>query len=241
MTPLGIKMSRARNGVSRRHGEVARQMWQSLFPERPADTVPIGHVTNGVHVPTWMAPRMRELLDRHLGDGWESRAADPETWRGVDDIPDAELWEVRNALRAEFVQHVRERSVANRLARDEPRWYVEAAEHGFDEHALTFGFARRLAGYKRIQLLTLDPQRAASVLENKDRPAQMILAGKAHPQDEEGKHARRGSSRSSASRGDEPRRVPRQLQPRDRRPMVAGCDVWINVPGRRSRRAARAA
>ena len=98
MTPLGIKMSRSRNGVSRRHGEVARQMWQSLFPERPADTVPIGHVTNGVHVPTWTVPRMRDLLDRYLGMGWEARAADPDTWRGVDDIPDAELWAVRNAL-----------------------------------------------------------------------------------------------------------------------------------------------
>ena len=231
MTPLGIKMSRARNGVSRRHGEVARQMWQSLFPERPADTVPIGHVTNGVHIPTWMAPRTRELLDRHLGAGWEARAADPATWRGVDDIPDAELWDLRNALRAEFVQKVRERSVASRLARDEPRWYVEAAEHGFDEHALTFGFARRLAGYKRIQLLTLDPQRAEAMLENNERPVQMVLAGKAHPQDEEGKRAAQGlfgfkRDKSEASRLSflDNYSLETALN------MVAGCDVWINVP-----------
>ena len=231
MTPLGIKMSRSRNGVSRRHGEVARQMWQSLFPERPADTVPIGHVTNGVHVPTWTVPRMRDLLDRYLGSGWEARAADPDTWVGVDDIPDAELWAVRNALRAEFVQDVRERSVANRLARDEPRWYVEAAEHGFDENALTFGFARRLAGYKRIQLLTLDPARAASVLENKDRPAQMVFAGKAHPQDEEAKHAAQGLFTFER----EPAAMSRiafldnySLSIAEH--MVSGCDVWINVP-----------
>ncbi|MFI5285311.1 MAG: alpha-glucan family phosphorylase [Candidatus Dormibacteria bacterium] len=231
MTPLGIKMSRSRNGVSRRHGEVARQMWQSLFPERPADTVPIGHVTNGVHVPTWMVPRMRELLDRYLGDGWDTRAADPDTWRGVDDIPDAELWALRNALRTEFVQHVRERSVANRLARDEPRWYVEAAENGFDEHALTFGFARRLAGYKRIQLLTLDPARAASVLDNKDRPAQMVFAGKAHPQDEEAKHAAQGLFTFER----EPAAMSRiafldNYSLATAEHMVAGCDVWINVP-----------
>jgi glycogen phosphorylase len=231
MTPLGIKMSRARNGVSRRHGEVARQMWQSLFPERPADTVPIGHVTNGVHVPTWMAPQMHELLDGYLGAGWETRAADPETWRGVDDIPDSELWAVRNALRADFVRRVREQAVANRLARDEPRWYVEAAEHGFDEHALTFGFARRLAGYKRIQLLTIDPQRASSVLDNKDRPTQMILAGKAHPQDEEGKHAAQGLFTFVHG----PAAVGRvafldNYSLSTALGMVAGCDVWINVP-----------
>jgi starch phosphorylase len=231
MTPLGIKMSRSRNGVSRRHGEVARQMWQSLFPERPADTVPIGHVTNGVHVPTWTVPRMRDLLDRYLGAGWEARAADPDTWRGVDDIPDEELWAVRNALRAEFVQHVRVNSVANRLARDEPRWYVEAAEHGFDENALTFGFARRLAGYKRIQILTLDPARALSVLDNKDRPAQMVFAGKAHPQDEDAKHAAQGLFTFER----EPAAMSRvafldNYSLSIAEDMVSGCDVWINVP-----------
>jgi starch phosphorylase len=138
---------------------------------------------------------------------------------------------VRNALRAEFVQDVRERSVANRLARDEPRWYVEAAEHGFDENALTFGFARRLAGYKRIQLLTLDPARAASVLENKDRPAQMVFAGKAHPQDEEAKHAAQGLFTFER----EPAAMSRiafldnySLSIAEH--MVSGCDVWINVP-----------
>jgi len=231
MTPLGIKMSRARNGVSRRHGEVARQMWQALFPERPADTVPIGHVTNGVHVPTWMAPRMRSLLDRHLGSGWEQRAADPETWRGIDDIPDAELWDVRNAMRADFVRMVRERSVASRLARDEPRWYVEAAEAGFDEHALTFGFARRLAGYKRIQLLTMDSQRALNLLENKERPVQIVLAGKAHPHDEEGKHAAQGLfgfKRSPA--GASHFSFLDNYSLATAKHMVGGCDVWINVP-----------
>ncbi len=231
MTPLGIKMSRARNGVSRRHGEVARQMWQSLFPERPADTVPIGHVTNGVHVPTWMAPRMRALLDRHLGAGWEQRAADPETWRGVDDIPDADLWEVRNAMRADFVQMVRVRSVASRLARDEPRWYVEAAETGFDEHALTFGFARRLAGYKRIHLLTMDSQRALNLLENRDRPVQIILAGKAHPHDEEGKHAAQGLFAFKRSPdGASHFSFLDNYSLSTAKHMVGGCDVWINVP-----------
>ena len=170
MTPLGIKMSRARNGVSRRHGEVARQMWQSLFPERPADTVPIGHVTNGVHVPTWTVPRMRDLLDRYLGAGWEARAADPTPGAASTTSPTRSCGQCATPCAPSSCSTFACNSVANRLARDEPRWYVEAAEHGFDEHALTFGFARRLAGYKRIQILTLDPARALSVLDNKDRP-----------------------------------------------------------------------
>lgn len=231
MTPLGIKMSRAANGVSRRHGETARLMWQPLFPERPVETVPIGHVTNGVHVPTWMAPPMRALLDRYLGEGWMRHADDPATWQGVDAIPDEELWAVRSQLRADFVAYVRERSVAHRLARGEPRWYVEAAEHGFDPEALTVGFARRLAGYKRIGLLTLEPQRVADLLADTAHPVQMVLAGKAHPQDEEGKHSPQSLFRLKGM----PQVAQRVsfidnygLGTAER--MVAGCDLWLNLP-----------
>src|SRR5207302_9807419 len=163
-----------------------------LFPERPVEAVPIGHVTNGVHVPTWIAPQMREMFDRHLGPGWLEHADQPETWQAIDAIPDEELWAVRNALRAELVAYVRDRTVVHRLARGEPRWYVEAAERGFDEHALTMGFARRLAGYKRIYLLTMEPQRINQLFDNPSRPLQMVLAGKAHPQDEEGKRSAMG-------------------------------------------------
>ncbi len=231
MTPLGIKMSRAANGVSRRHGDVARQMWQPLFPERPVDTVPIGHVTNGVHVPTWIAPRVRSLLDRHLGEDWIRHAADPATWRGIDDIPDEELWEIRNQQRADFVAYVRDKTVANRLARGDPRWYVEAAEKGFDPAALTIGFARRLAGYKRIHLLTLEPQRVTSLLERSDRPVQLVLAGKAHPQDEEGKRSAQGlfgfkNVQHVAERVTflDNYSLGTAVQ------MVAGCDLWVNLP-----------
>jgi starch phosphorylase len=231
MTPLGIKMSRAANGVSRRHGEVARQMWQSLFPERPVDAVPIGHVTNGVHHPTWVAQPMRELLNKHLGSDWINKQADPETWSGVDSIPDEELWSVRNALRAEVVAYVRDRTIASRLARGEPRWYVEAAEQGFSPDSLTMGFARRLAGYKRIYLLTMDPQRVARLFENDERPVQIVLAGKAHPQDEEGKRSAMGlfgfkQVPNAAERVSflDNYTLATALQ------MVAGCDVWINLP-----------
>ncbi len=231
MTPLGIKMSRSAGGVSRRHGEVARQMWQPLFPERPVDTVPIGHVTNGVHVPTWLAPRMRDLLDGYLSSGWMDHAEDPAMWEAVERIPDGELWAVRNAQRAEFIEFVRERTIVNRLARGESRDYVEAAERGLDPSTITIGFARRLAGYKRIHLLTLEPQRAAALLANPERPVQLVLAGKAHPQDEEGKHSAQGLFNL--------RGVPHAAERVTfldnyglgiAEQMVAGCDLWVNVP-----------
>jgi starch phosphorylase len=206
-------------------------MWQPLFPERPVDAVPIGYVTNGVHLPTWMAPRMRDLLDRALGEGWVEHADDPETWKGVDDISDEDLWSARTAMREEFVAFVRDRSVASRLARGEQRWYVEAAERGFEPGALTIGFARRLASYKRIALLTMDPQRVADLLGDAARPVQVVLAGKAHPQDEEGKRAAQGlfgfrRDQAEASRLSflDNYSLATALN------MVAGCDVWINVP-----------
>jgi glycogen phosphorylase len=231
MTPLGIKMSRFANGVSRRHGEVARQMWQPLFPERPVDTVPIGHITNGVHLPTWMAPATRALLDRHLEEGWVSRAADPQTWRAVEDIPDAELWALRCRLRAEFVEYVRDRSVATRLARSESREMVEAAERGYSADALTIGFARRLATYKRLYLLTLEPQRVAKLIANEAHPMQLILSGKAHPNDEEGKRSAQGlfsfkelahAAERVAFLDNYDLSIASQL--------VSGCDLWVNLP-----------
>jgi starch phosphorylase len=231
MTPLGIKMSRAANGVSRRHGEVARQMWQPLFPERPVDTVPIGHVTNGVHVPSWMAPSMRELLDRHLAPGWLARQADPDTWAAVDNIPDEEVWQLRSLLRAEFVEYVRERSVATRLARSDGRDLVAAAERGFSADSLTIGFARRLATYKRLYLLTMEPQRVADLVSSQDHPIQLILAGKAHPDDEDGKRSAQGlfSFRLTAHAGERVAFLDNYDLGIAAR-LVAGCDLWVNLP-----------
>ena len=120
VTQAALRMSRAANGVSRRHGEVSREMWSALWPERAADEVPIGHVTNGVHVPTWIGVPMRETLDRHLGADWMQRVADPQTWEGVDRIPDVELWQAREIQRAEMVEFVRRRSTLDRPAQRTP-------------------------------------------------------------------------------------------------------------------------
>src|SRR5205823_9700791 len=126
-----------------------------MWAGRDVDDVPITYVTNGVHLPTWLGRPMCELLDRHLGDGWPDRATDPATWAPVDAIPDAELWAVRRAQREGLISYVRRRAVVDRLARDEPRPYAEAAA-AFDPDVLTIGFARRLATYKRLNLLLQD-------------------------------------------------------------------------------------
>ncbi len=230
MTELALHTSRAANGVSRRHGEVARAMWRGLWPERDAGAVPIGHVTNGVHLRTWMAPAMRELLDRHLGAGWCERAADPWRWAAVERIPDEALWAVREALRAELVEYVRRRSVADRLARGEPLDYAEAAARTFDPAALTVGFARRVASYKRLHLLIGDPARALGLLRG-ERPLQVLIAGKAHPRDDDAKRL----VQAVFALKREPQVGARVAFLEDydlsmAARLVAGCDVWVNLP-----------
>jgi glycogen phosphorylase len=228
VTQFALRTSRSANGVSRRHGEVARGMWAGLWPERPVDEVPIGHVTNGVHLPTWLGGPMRALLDRHLGEDWLARADDPATWEPVDGIDDAELWAVRNEQRAELADWARERSIADRLGRDEPREYAEAP--GFDPDVLTIGFARRLATYKRLHLLLRSADRIADLLGD-DRSIQILLAGKAHPKDEDAKH----SLQALFSRKGIPQIGRRVAYIEDYdlsigARLTRGCDAWINVP-----------
>jgi starch phosphorylase len=230
MTVVGLRGSRSANAVSRRHGEVARAMWQPLFPGRSVDDVPITHVTNGVHVPTWLAPPMRALLDRHLGDGWLAHADDPSTWAPVDAISDAELWAARGEARAHLIERCRIRATTDRLRRGEGIDYAEAMQHGFDPDCLTIGFARRLATYKRLYLLSLRPERALGLLAG-DRPVQFVFAGKAHPLDEEAKRIVRDLFRLKGS----PEVAPRVAFLEDydlsfAAELVAGCDVWLNLP-----------
>ncbi len=230
VTQAALRMSRAANGVSRRHGEVAREMWRALWPELEVDGVPIGHVTNGVHVPTWIGTPMRELLDRYLGEGWMARAGEADTWRAVDDIPDAELWAARGAQRAQLVERARLRSANERLLRGDVREYVGAAASTFDPDVLTIGFARRVATYKRLELLTRDPEWTLSLLGG-DCPVQVVLAGKAHPRDDE---AKRVLQRLFGMKGAQivGQRVV-FLDDYDLATaawLVRGCDVWLNVP-----------
>jgi starch phosphorylase len=230
VTEAALRLSRAANAVSRRHGEVARQMWHALWPQEAVDEVPIGHVTNGVHVPTWIGDAMREVLDRHLGAGWEQRAADPRTWEGVDSIPDEELWAARCRQRSELVALVRERSVTERLLRGDVHEYADAAAHAFDPDVLTIGFARRVATYKRLHLLMHDAEWTLRLLGG-ERPVQVVLAGKAHPRDEEAKRMLQRLFELKYARVVAERVV--FLDDYDlasAAALVRGCDVWLNVP-----------
>jgi glycogen phosphorylase len=230
VTQFALRSSRAANGVSRRHGEVARGMWSSLWRDREVDDVPITHVTNGVHLPTWVGGPMRAMLDRHLGEGWFHRAADPETFAAIDTIPDAEIWAVREQQRAALITYARDRAVVDRLGRDDPRSYARAASDALDPGVLTIGFARRLATYKRLHLLLQDRDRSYGLLSG-DRPIQLLIAGKAHPRDDEGKrlvqHLFVGK--------DDPRAAAHIAYLDDydlasAARLVQGCDVWLNVP-----------
>ncbi|HPP82533.1 MAG TPA: alpha-glucan family phosphorylase [Rubrivivax sp.] len=230
MTPLALRTSRAANAVSRRHGQVARAMWQPLFPGRAVEGVPIGHVTNGVHVPSWLCAPMRRVLDRHLGAGWLARADRAETWLPVAGIPAAELWAARAEARSELVEMIRRRSIGDRLRRGDPLTYASAGAHGFDPERLTIGFARRLATYKRLHLVGLMPERALGLLSG-ERALQFVFAGKAHPDD--------GPGKETVQRLFELKRSPivagraAFLEDYDielAAQLVGGCDVWVNVP-----------
>ena len=186
VTQAALRMSRASNAVSRRHGEVARDMWHWLWPDASTDA-------GADRARDQRRPRsdldraaMRELLDRQLGAGWIAHAADPATWAAVDSIPAHELWSARGRQRAGLVGFVARRSVADRLLRGDLREYVDLAARAFDPDVLTIGFARRVATYKRLDLLTRDPEWTLSLLAG-DRPVQVVLAGKAHPRDVEAK------------------------------------------------------
>ncbi len=230
VTQFALRASRSANGVSLRHGGVSRGMWRSLWPDREVDDAPIGHVTNGVHVPSWVGVPMRRLLDRHLGEGWSLRAGDPATLAGIDAVPDGELWAVRCEQRRLLVEYVRDRSQLQRIARGEPREQVEAAAKAFDPGVLTVGFARRVATYKRLNVLLHDVQRSFALLGG-DRPIQLLLAGKAHPRDDDGK---RLVQQLFAVRSQQ-RAFQRVVFLEDydlsvASRLVRGCDLWINVP-----------
>jgi glycogen phosphorylase len=218
MTVLALKGSRYRNGVSHLHGHVTRRMWQKLWPAQAEEEVPIGHITNGVHAPSWLAPPMRLLYDRHLGPDWPVRQADQKTWQGLADVDDGELWEVHMLLRRRLVEFVRRRTKSHSL---------------LDPAALTIGFARRFATYKRATLLLSDADRLARLCGDSTRPVQLVFAGKAHPSDDSGKHLIRQIielSRDSRLAGrlvfveDYDVNIGRHL--------VQGVDVWLNTPQR---------
>jgi len=230
VTQAALRLSRTANAVSRRHGEVARDMWAGLWPRRRPERVPITHVTNGVHIPSWIGSPLRELLDRWLGEDWMTRASDPDTWAPVQDIPDEQLWAARGRQRAELIEFVRTRSVRERLVRGDTPEYVGLAAEAFDPRALTIGFARRVATYKRLDLLLRDPDWTLSMLSG-EHPVQVVLAGKAHPRDEQAKHIVQQLFGLKSARVVGERVVFLDDYDLDSAAyLVRGCDVWLNFP-----------
>jgi alpha-glucan phosphorylase-like protein len=213
MTVLALRTTAAANGVSALHGHVSRVMWHDLWPKLDVDQVTIGHVTNGVHPTAWMAPEAQQLFDRYVG-GWREHIWDPEVWAAVDDIPDEALWSMRSALRRRLAEGIAQR-----------------AGRSFDPEALTIGFARRFAPYKRGNLLFRDLPRLKAILDRV--PVQLVFAGKAHPRDVMGQDIVAEVIKHSEHRDFRDRVV--LLQDYDiqlGRLVTSGSDVWLNNPRR---------
>ncbi len=225
LTPLALRLAGASNGVSRLHGSVARSMWQSVWPDRGVDEIPIAHITNGVHRPTWMAPEMASLVNRFVPD-W----GDDGAWDGVMQIPDEEIWAVRQRLRSKLAAFVRERSVGERLGRGASVAYSESAADLWNDETLTIGFARRIATYKRLYLITRDPERGLRMIDG-ERPVQLLIAGRAHPQDDEAKR----TVQQVFALNELPNAAGRVVFLEDHdmnlaARLVQGCDLWVNLP-----------
>jgi starch phosphorylase len=233
MTVLGLKLSRRVNAVSSLHGEVSRAMWKGLYPNRPEDAVPIGHITNGVHVPSWLAPQMCRLYDRHLGIGWQQKGAYKAVWESIENIDDGELWETHLSLKAQLLDFARRRAREQAERRFEPLEYIQSLAKVLSPDALTIGFARRFATYKRANLLLKDMERLAGMVNDPKCPVQFLFAGKAHPHDEPGKRVLQQIAQMMRDSNfadkflfieDYDINVGRYL--------VQGVDVWLNNPRR---------
>jgi starch phosphorylase len=234
MTVLAMRLSRFRNGVSRLHGEVARGMWSHLWPGFSRPEIPIRSITNGVHASTWTAPEMGELYTQHIDADWRSRLREPEVWKRASSIPDREIWNRRNLLRERLVEFVRARTRATMQREGHSDRAIERVTSTLlDPNALTIGFARRFALYKRAGLLFSDLDRARKLFASKKRPLQIIYAGKPHPQDTGGIELFERIARLAKRKEFAGKVVLLENYDMDvGRMLVQGVDVWLNNPRR---------
>jgi starch phosphorylase len=232
MTVLALKTSHRANAVSSLHGQVSRAMWRPLFPALREEHVPIGHVTNGVHVPTWLAPQMRRVYDRHLGADWPARASEG-LWEAIEAIDPGELWETHQTLKSRLIQEVRRRSMQQEERRGEPPAVLAQLQRALSPDTLTIGFARRFATYKRANLLLRDLEALADLVNHPQMPVNLIFAGKAHPLDGPGKEVLQEVARLTR----QPRFLGKIVFIEDYdidvgRYLVQGVDAWLNNPRR---------
>jgi starch phosphorylase len=233
MTVLGLRFSRRANAVSALHGEVSRAMWTGLCPGKPEDGVPIGHITNGVHVPSWLAPQMFRLYDRHLGTNWHQHSSEARIWEGIENVDDGELWETHLSLKSQLLDFVRRRAVEQAERRLESRDVLQRLGKILTPDALTIGFARRFATYKRANLILRDIENLASMVNDPKRPVQFVFAGKAHPLDEPGKRLLQQIAELMRNARFADKFVfVEDYDINVGRYLVQGVDVWLNNPRR---------
>lgn len=233
MANLAIKLSSKTNAVSRLHGDVSRELFGSVWKDLPDDEVPITHITNGIHTRSWISEEMADLYDRYLGPKWSEEVGDQNIWHRVEEIPDEELWRIQERRRERLVTFCRRRLQTQLEHRGAVPSELKEAAQVLDPEILTIGFARRVATYKRATLLLRDAKRLAAILSNKDRPVQIIIAGKAHPEDTPAKELVRQLIHFSRQEDVKGRFV--FLEDYDMhvaRWLVQGVDVWLNTPRR---------
>ncbi|MGD9057404.1 MAG: alpha-glucan family phosphorylase [Desulfobacterales bacterium] len=230
---LGLHLASHCNGVSRLHGSVARRMWSHVWPYRPVEEVPISHITNGIHISSFISQEFANLFGRYLGPDWYMSSRKPENIKHIDDIYDEELWRSHEMNRSRLVRTCREQLVKQYARRNAPRNVIEALESALDPNVLTIAFARRFATYKRAYLLFQDPQRLEAIVNSQNYPVQFIFAGKAHPKDDEGKDLIKKLFHFAS-----------KIELRDRivfledydmhlaRHLLQGADIWLNTPRR---------
>ena len=233
MALYALRTTSCANGVSRLHSEVSRRMWHGIWPSVPIEEIPIKHITNGIHISSWISHEMSELYDRYLGPGWAANPSHKDTWKRVERIPDVELWRIHERRRERLIAFTRRLLMAQLKRRGASAWEVERAGETLNPEALTIGFARRFATYKRATLLLRDKDRLRKILNDADRPVQFIFAGKAHPRDNGGKELIK-----------EIIHFARSYDVRDHfvfmenydiniaRYLVQGVDIWLNTPRR---------
>lgn len=231
MTALALRLSDRRNGVAALHGETTRKMWKDIFGVARHEDTPIGHVTNGVHSQTWIAPEIAPLYTRYLKPRWLGAGPRDDWWKNADRIPARDLWAIRQVLRQKLVHFVRQRLSEQALKRGASAGEVAEAYSALREDALTIGFARRFATYKRAPLIFQDIKRLSRILCDEKRPVQLLFAGKAHPRDADGQrfaqlvyqHARNNGFRGRVA-------IIEEYDIHVGRMLISGCDVWLNNP-----------
>jgi len=231
MPVAAIRLSARVNGVSRRHGEESRRIWAPLWPDRDVARVPIGHVTNGVHIATWMADPLVTLLNAHLGPDWLRRVDDPALWNKVLELDGAALWAVRNELKSHLMRSIREQARRRWADQWKEALHLVGAGTLLDQEALTIGFGRRFATYKRADLIFRDADRLQRLLVNPWRPVQIVFAGKAHPADEPGKQVlQRVYAHTREARFEGRIAFIEDYDMHVAHRLVQGVDLWLNVP-----------